>query len=178
MRITMKPLQSMLLSQLDHFSDKLMQIFKSKGGVKGQKIKNALAITDSCDNTNINIKRECILKGLMIYLTEDPDSFFKEYVATEDAENEIPNTVMGIYKIRRGDCTEDIGVVIEGVKVLSNLDCVILAFIMLFGLIYALDLSFPDNLKYTFEFIQKILMNLEGHRLNAKIQQLKIKLFA
>lgn len=98
--------------------------------------------------------------------------------ATEDAENEIPNTVMGIYKIRRGDCTEDIGVVIEGVKVLSNLDCVILAFIMLFGLIYALDLSFPDNLKYTFEFIQKILMNLEGHRLNAKIQQLKIKLFA
>ncbi|CAM4578920.1 unnamed protein product [Leuciscus chuanchicus] len=177
MQVTTKPLQSMFLSQLGHFSDKLMQIFKSKGGVKGQKIKNALVITDSCDN--INIRRECILKGLMIYLTEDPDSFCKEYVATEDAENETPNTViMGIYKIRRGDCTEDIGVVIEGIKVLSNLACVILAFIMLFGLIYALDLSFPDNLKYTFEFIQKIIMNLDGHRLIAKIQQLKIKLFA
>ncbi|ROI83747.1 hypothetical protein DPX16_14689 [Anabarilius grahami] len=100
--------------------------------------------------------------------------------ATEDAENENANTVMGIYTIRRGDSTgtEDIGVVIEGIKVLSNLDCVILAFIMLIGLIYALDLSFPDNLKYTFEFIQKILMNLDGHKLNAKIQQLKIKLFA
>ncbi|CAM4513279.1 unnamed protein product [Leuciscus chuanchicus] len=99
--------------------------------------------------------------------------------ATEDAENETPNTViMGIYKIRRGDCTEDIGVVIEGIKVLSNLACVILAFIMLFGIIYSHDLSFPDNLKYTFEFIQKIIMNLDGHRLIAKIQQLKIKLFA
>ena len=77
---------------------------------------------------------------------------------------------MGIYKIQRGDCTEDIGVVIEGITVLRDLDCVILAFIMLFGLIYALDLNFPDNLKYTFKFIQKILMNLDGHRLNAKIQ--------
>ena len=45
-----------------------------------------------------------------------------------------------------------------------------MAFIMLFGLIYALDLSFPDKLKYTFEFDQKILMNLDGHRLNKKIQ--------
>ncbi len=52
-----------------------------------------------------------------------------------------------------------------------------MASILLFGLIYAMDLSFPDNLKYTFEFVQKILMNLDGHRLNTKIQQLKIKLF-
>lgn len=68
------------------------------------------------------------------------------------------------------------GVVIEGVKVLS-VDSVILAFILLFWLIYALDLSYPDNLKYTFEFVQKILMSLDGHKVNTKIQQLKIKLF-
>lgn len=87
---------------------------------------------------------------------------------------------MGIYIIRRdGDREpEDVGIVIEGLKVLNNVGSVILGFIMLFGLIYALDLSFPENLKYTFEFFQKIIMNLDGHKLNTKIQQLKIKLFS
>lgn len=46
LRINTKPLQPKFMSQLDHFSDKLMQIFKSKGGVKGKRIKNVLAIKD------------------------------------------------------------------------------------------------------------------------------------
>uniref|UniRef100_A0A8D0ADG8 Uncharacterized protein n=1 Tax=Sander lucioperca TaxID=283035 RepID=A0A8D0ADG8_SANLU len=96
-------------------------------------------------------------------------------LATEDAESDLATTVMGIYVIQRdGDQEpEDVGVVIEGIKVLSNLGSVIMGFVMLFGLIYALDLNFPDNLKYIFEFFQKIIMNLDGHKLNAKIQQLK-----
>ncbi|KAK0149679.1 hypothetical protein N1851_009561 [Merluccius polli] len=143
--ITTKPLQTKFLAQLDHFSEKLFQIFESKGGVKGQKIKRILAIKD-------------------------------EPSAAEDAEN-IVDTVMGIHTVRQFEEPDDIGVVIEGVKVLNNVGSATMAFIMLFGLIYALDLSFPDNLKYTFEFVQKILMNLDGHRLNTKIQQLKIKLF-
>lgn len=98
--------------------------------------------------------------------------------ATENAESDIG--VMGIYIIRRdGDEEpEDVGIVIEGTKVLSQVGSVIMGFILMFGLVYALDLSFPENLKYTFEFCQKIIMNLDGHKLNTKIQQLKIKLFA
>ncbi|AWP09126.1 Hypothetical protein SMAX5B_004787, partial [Scophthalmus maximus] len=40
-----------------------------------------------CDN--INTRREGILSSLVIYLNEDPDSFFKEYLgsAREDAES-------------------------------------------------------------------------------------------
>ncbi|XP_071351291.1 uncharacterized protein [Trachinotus anak] len=149
LRITTKPLQSKFLSQMDHFSDKLIQIFQSKGGVKGQKIKHILAMTDLSS-------------------------------AAEDAERDIATTVMGIYTIGRDghEEPEDVGVVIEGIKVLNNVGSVIMGFIMLFGLIYALDLAFPENLKYTFEFFQKIIMNLDGHKLNAKIQQLKIKLFS
>uniref|UniRef100_A0AAQ5ZT10 Uncharacterized protein n=1 Tax=Amphiprion ocellaris TaxID=80972 RepID=A0AAQ5ZT10_AMPOC len=180
LRITTKPLQSKFMSQFDHFSDKLLKIFKSKGGMKGQRIKGVLAISDLCDN--INTKRECILRSLVIYLNEDPDSFFKEYLAstTEEAEKDIAGTTMGIYTIRREGVEEpvDVGIMVEGIKVLSNIGSAILGFIMLFGLIYALELSFPDNLKYTFEFFQKIIMNLDGHKLNTKIQQLKIKLFA
>nr|XP_023662616.1 uncharacterized protein LOC111841242 [Paramormyrops kingsleyae] len=75
LRITTKPLRSKLLAQLDHFSEKLIQIFNKKRGVKGQKIKAVLAIKDSCDN--IDIRRECILRSLVIYLNEDPDSLFQ-----------------------------------------------------------------------------------------------------
>lgn len=87
---------------------------------------------------------------------------------------------MGIYTIRSQghQDPDDVGVVIEGVKVMHNINTVINAFIVLFGLIYALDLAYPDCMKYTFEFVQKILMNLDGHKLNVKIQQLKLKLFA
>ncbi|KAK0137321.1 hypothetical protein N1851_026484 [Merluccius polli] len=123
MRITTKPLQTKFLSQLDHFSDKLMEIFTCKGGVKGQKIKRILAMKDLCDD--INVRRECILRSLVVYLNEDPDVFFKEYLPTavEDAERDITTTVMGIYSIRRDghEEPEDVGVVVEGIKVLNNL---------------------------------------------------------
>lgn len=50
--------------------------------------------------------------------------------AAEDAENDIATTVKGIYTFRRNEFDEpdDVGVVIEGVKVLSNVESVILAF--------------------------------------------------
>ncbi|XP_054483122.1 uncharacterized protein LOC129115999 [Anoplopoma fimbria] len=83
LRITTKPLQTKFLAQLDHFSEKLFQIFESQGGVKGQKIKRILAIKDERDD--IEIRRECVLKSLIIYLNEDPDSLFKEYLMVENA---------------------------------------------------------------------------------------------
>ncbi|KAF3859916.1 hypothetical protein F7725_000171 [Dissostichus mawsoni] len=102
LRITTKPLQSKFMYQLDHFSDKLLQIFTSKGGVKGKKIKEALAITDLCDNTinqeGVHPEKPCNIPN------EDPDSFFKEYLASaaDDAERDISNTVMGIYTPNTG----------------------------------------------------------------------------
>lgn len=62
-----------------------------------------------------------------------------------------------------------VGIVIEGINVLNNVGSIIMGLIMLFELIYALALSFPDTPKYTFKFFQKVIMNLDGHKLNAKI---------
>lgn len=99
-----------------------------------------------------------------------------------DSRNEIEQTVPGIFVIRKEGADadeghEDVGVVIKGVEVLCGLGSVTNACAMLFGLIYALDLSFPENLKYTFEVFQKIIMNLDGQKLSSPVQKLSINMF-
>lgn len=80
----------------------------------------------------------------------------------------MARTVMGVYVIQKeGEEAvdpEDIGVLIEGVEVLSALANVGMACALLFGLIYCLNLQYPPDLKCTFEVLQKILLNLEGCR--------------
>uniref|UniRef100_A0A7N8YE98 Uncharacterized protein n=1 Tax=Mastacembelus armatus TaxID=205130 RepID=A0A7N8YE98_9TELE len=70
---------------------------------------------------------------------------------------------------------EDVGVVIEDVELLNNLRSISCE-VMLFGLIYALNLSYTSELKFIFEFFQKVLMNLDGNKLSPKVQTLKIKM--
>lgn len=85
---------------------------------------------------------------------------------------------MGVYVIHQegaepGDDPENIGVLIEGVEVLTGLRSIAIACALLFGLIYCLNLSYPPELKCTFEVLQKIIMKLDGQRLSSKAQFLK-----
>ncbi len=93
----------------------------------------------------------------------------------------MANTVIGIYIIRPEDAEacdppSDVGLIVEGVKVLQNLGDVTKACALLLGVIYSLNLSYPSDLKYTFEFFQKVLLGLDGQKLSQKIQVLKNKL--
>lgn len=47
------------------------------------------------------------------------------------------------------------------------------AFLVIFGLMYALHLSYPKALTNTFEFTQKILLGLDNGRLSPRLQTLK-----
>ncbi|KAJ8367187.1 hypothetical protein AAFF_G00324300 [Aldrovandia affinis] len=99
------------------------------------------------NEVDIDLKRDSILKSLCVYLNEDSEAFVKEYLdcTVSVAEEDMLQTVMGIYVVRKAGTkdnnAEDVGIVMEGVSVLNNLATVYNAFIMLFGLIYALDLS-------------------------------------
>uniref|UniRef100_UPI003AAE858A uncharacterized protein isoform X1 n=1 Tax=Centroberyx gerrardi TaxID=166262 RepID=UPI003AAE858A len=184
MRVTTVPLISKFMGQLDRYTDDLMKVFRSKGGSAGKKIRTIMALT--ANNENINIKRDCILRSLSVYLNEDMETLVKEYVVSDseprEAELGIVQTTMGIYVTRvegagPGDeLFADVGVVLEGVEVLQNLQSVTLGRVMLFGLIYALNLSYPKDLKCTFEVFQKILMELDTTKLSPKVQALKIKM--
>lgn len=71
--------------------------------------------------------------------------------------------------------TRSIALVIEEQIVLDDVSDLPTAFALLFGLIYALNLDYPKDLRYTFEVIQKVFMNL-GTKCSAHVQALKNRL--
>ncbi len=82
---------------------------------------------------------------------------------------------MAIIVISR-DQDRTVNIALEGSMILEELKTVHHATILLFGLIYSLNLSFPKKFKYFFEFFQKVLMKMDDGRLTPKIQALKNKL--
>ncbi|XP_039463742.1 uncharacterized protein LOC120437078 isoform X1 [Oreochromis aureus] len=166
------------MAQLDNNTTKLTKVFRNKGGTSGHKITEIMAAID--ENDAVAMRRVCTLKGLAVYLNEDPNSLIKEYqdVDFHEAESEMEKTLIGIYVIkpegeRDLDPGEDIGIIIEGVAVLRGLPDVATAVVLLF---YTLNMSYPSNLRYTFEFFQKVLMGLDAKKLSNKVQVLRNKL--
>lgn len=68
-----------------------------------------------------------------------------------------------------------VAVVLEEEIVLEDLPDIPTAFAYLFGLIYALNIKYPKELRYTFETVQKVFMNL-GTDLSVRVRSLKNKL--
>ncbi|KAI7804916.1 hypothetical protein IRJ41_023569, partial [Triplophysa rosa] len=178
-RITTVPLQSKFLSQLDLHSDNLMKLFQQRGGQLAKRLQPIIAEMAECDD--VDAGRECVVKGLCIYMGEEPESLVQEYLDMDEVSvlKAIKDTTIGVYVLKHAACDEleDVGVVLEGIKVLQYLDNVSLAVGMLFGLMYALNLSYPVDLRYTFEVIQKIFMELDGDKLSNKVLTLKNRLF-
>uniref|UniRef100_A0A3B3I525 Uncharacterized protein n=1 Tax=Oryzias latipes TaxID=8090 RepID=A0A3B3I525_ORYLA len=74
----------------------------------------------------------------------------------------IEKTTVGVYVAREtpGKDFPDVGIIIEGVVILQDLDNVALATAMLFGLFYCFNMSYLAQLPYTFEVIQKVELSL------------------
>ncbi|XP_078030947.1 uncharacterized protein LOC144466896 [Epinephelus lanceolatus] len=87
MRLTTVPLTSKFLGELDRLTDDLIKVFHTKGGVAGKKIRDVMAEMDN--NEDINVRRDCVLSCLSIYLNEDLDPLVKEYVAAEDLRQSV-----------------------------------------------------------------------------------------
>ncbi|XP_073803642.1 uncharacterized protein [Danio rerio] len=182
MRITTVPLLSKFFAQLDKYTADLQKVFSGKGGASGQKISRIMTVADKCGD--IHIKRDCVIQSLCVYFNEDMTTVVKEFEDSnpKEAEARISETTLGLFVIRKEGAgaeeePSDVGVVIEGVTLLENLKSISFGLVILFGLIYALNLSYPQGLKFTFEFFQKVLMNLDGSKLSPKVQALKIKMF-
>ncbi|KAK5609768.1 hypothetical protein CRENBAI_023006 [Crenichthys baileyi] len=88
--------------------------------------------------------------------------------------------VMKVYSMQTdlSKGTKDIGIVIDGTKVLADLGNFPRACAMLMGLTYALNLAYPKELRCTFEAFQKRFLELDWSKLSPKVNSLKSKLLA
>ncbi|KAJ4936978.1 hypothetical protein JOQ06_001562 [Pogonophryne albipinna] len=132
----------------------------------------------------LEVKGRVLAPKRLQYASDDNSAPNKKDIECREAEADVAGTTMAIYTVRAesddpdgpGGCFADVGVVLEGVEVLHNLQSINHACMMLYGLIYSLNLSYPKSLKNTFEVYQKILMDLESSKLSPKVQALKLKL--
>ena len=70
----------------------------------------------------------------------------------------------------------NVAVVMEGKIILHSLRDVPTGFAILMGAIYCLNLEYPRSMRYSFEFFQKVLMNLKPDQCSARIHGLRNKL--
>uniref|UniRef100_A0A8P4KFF9 Uncharacterized protein n=1 Tax=Dicentrarchus labrax TaxID=13489 RepID=A0A8P4KFF9_DICLA len=135
-------------------------------------------------NPSVEKRRECFLKALCVYLNESPDDLIKEFQDVDpEAQQRLSEQLdVVVYVIQHKeveptDDPEDVKMIKEGVEVLQDVKDVANGCSLLLGLIYCLNLDYPSKLKYTFKFIQKVLMDMDGQKLSQKVQVLKGRLY-
>ena len=82
---------------------------------------------------------------------------------------------VGIAMVKEEDII-DVLVVLEAAVILSNLRDVSSAISMLMGLLFALNIDYPKELKDIFEVIQNILMNIGGRQCISLVHGLRNRL--
>lgn len=93
----------------------------------------------------------------------------------QDGDGDITGELMKIVTTRGGIPAARAKIVLEGTEVLTDVDFP-RACALLMGLIYALNLSYPKELKNTFEVFQKIFLELDDLKASPKVMLLKNKL--
>ena len=83
---------------------------------------------------------------------------------------------MKIAVVAQEEDREYIAVIVEGCEVLQDCKTLSNACLLLMGVIYAVNLSYPVKLKYTFEAFQKLLLEIDILKMSSKIQALHKKL--
>ncbi|XP_073695090.1 sterile alpha motif domain-containing protein 3 [Garra rufa] len=170
-RITTVNLEETFMVKLDQYAPKMMSLVFSKGRSSKtsiQRIKNMLI-----EDYSLESRREAAIRSLIVYLRENEEDLFKERLDDGDIANEVMKII-----ITRGSTISEPArarIVIEGTEVQQDLD-VPRACALLMGLIYALNLSYPKELKNTFEAFQKIFLELDDMKPSPKVMSLKNKL--
>ncbi|XP_063316987.1 uncharacterized protein LOC134616187 [Pelmatolapia mariae] len=181
-RITNQNLPNTFYAELDRHLPRLMTLFRqkaSKTGKTADALAEILRIHDEQDIHDIHTKRTTVLHALPVYLREDVSGFFRTCTDESD-ELELDGVEVALFTvISDHDTTSPVHYQPVKTSVVIESDAVVSlprfgeAFLVMFGLIYALHLSYPKALTNTLEFTQKILLGLESGKLSPRLQTLK-----
>ncbi|KAJ8349140.1 hypothetical protein SKAU_G00277290 [Synaphobranchus kaupii] len=180
-RITNQNLPNTFYAELDRHLSRLMTLFRqkaSKTGKTADALAEILKIHDEQEIHDIHTRRTTVLHALPVYLREEVSGFFG--TCTDDPDvPELDDIAVALLTVISDDDTSPVHYQPVKVFVVIESDIVISlprfgdAFLVMFGLIYALHLSYPKALTHTFEFVQKILLGLEAGKLSPRMQTLK-----
>ncbi|XP_073788000.1 uncharacterized protein [Danio rerio] len=169
-RITTVSLEETFLRKLDEYTPGLLRLMRAKGGAAGCKMRPLL---DSLNTQNIEEKRDAVVCCLINYLGERQEDLFHEW---QECEEYTDKTMKVIVKHNVMAEEDDLSIVIEGNQVMEGCGSRTKACILLMGLIYAINIEYPKELKNTFEAFQKLFLEIDGAKLLKKVHSLKNKL--
>ncbi|XP_017165624.1 uncharacterized protein LOC103461900 [Poecilia reticulata] len=183
-RIVTKDLLESFLDGLDGLVPRLLEIYKAatKSGKK-QPLKDILDCLAK-DDTNER-RRAAALLGLPRYISgEDPSTIIRMCDAHADfLDDAMKGMQVGLLIACEGGEqwpipheVFDVAVVVEETIVLHNIKDVTLGFATLMGVIYCVNLKYPDDMKYSFEFLQRVVMKIKPDQASARLHGLRNKI--
>ncbi|CAM4334533.1 unnamed protein product [Leuciscus chuanchicus] len=115
----------------------------------------------------LSLIRQTALEGLPVFLREDSSALFRTCQDKTPEDRQTRGMKVGILIVIEDDaCPSTLpsvikfSVVLEEVIVLKDAADLQSALAYLFGLLFALDFEYPKQLKYTFEVIEKVFMEM------------------
>ncbi|KAM8766835.1 uncharacterized protein AB9X84_005935 [Acanthopagrus schlegelii] len=179
-RVTTLDLLESFLEGLDGLVPRLLEAYKAatKYGKK-QSLKNILDCLVR-DDTNER-RRAAALLGLPLYITgEDPSNVIRMCDSHADSPDEAMKgmqlgILVGYEGERRAIPNEifNVAVVVEETIVVHNIKDVAHGFAMLMGVIYSVNLEYPYAMKYSFEFLQRVVMRIKPDKASARVHGLR-----
>ncbi|XP_063748777.1 uncharacterized protein LOC134870519 [Eleginops maclovinus] len=180
-RVTSKNLHETWNASLDKYTSRLIKLYQARKTAFGQDLEKLLNSLDEETADIARHRRTTALRGLPIFVREDASEFFLKCMNTDPEEEVVGGVAVAILTVYDDDDgTEsppvtEINVILEGAVIKHDLPDLAAAFAYLFGLMYAMDISYPEKMRYTFEAIQTIFSEL-GSRCSQRTRSLKEKL--
>ncbi|KAM6952219.1 uncharacterized protein PEZ65_010509 isoform 2-T2 [Lycodopsis pacificus] len=182
-RIVTKDLLESFLDGLDALVPSLLELYKA--GVSSSRrlrLRSVLQCLQK-EDTNQN-RRTATLLGLPRYLSEDST----DIIWMCDAHGENLDVIMKVMQVglligHEGTLQDafplevfNVAVVAEEKIILHKLGDIPTGFAMLMAAIYCLNLEYPRNMKFTCEFLQRVIMNIKPDQCSARVHGLRNKL--
>ncbi|KAK0130961.1 Sterile alpha motif domain-containing protein 3 [Merluccius polli] len=173
-RVTTKDLMGTFGAALEMFTPRLLKLYRARKGAFSRDMETLLERLDEQTSDITRHRRQAAVEGLPIFLRENTEKLFPRCLATDADDQQSKGIKMGVLT-DDDDAIIDIALVLEEAIVLKDIPDTPTALAYLFGLLYALNMEFPKELKYTFETIQHIFMEMSTN-CSQRVRSFKTKL--